>query len=51
VISRLLRGALDEEQVLKGDEDSLVVLKKQGGSEGQVRGEVGCEEEMLVGGK
>ena len=42
---------MDEEQVLKGDEDALVVLMKEGGSEGQVRGEVGCEEEMLVGGK
>jgi hypothetical protein len=47
----MLGGALDEEQVLKGDEDSLVVLKKEGRCEGQVRGEVGCEEEMLVGGK
>jgi hypothetical protein len=47
----MLRGALDEKQVLEGDEDALVVLKKEGGREGQVRGQVGCEEEMLVGGK
>ena len=47
----MLGRALDEEQVLEGDEGALVVLKKEGGSEGKVGGEVGCEEEMLVGGE
>jgi hypothetical protein len=42
---------LDQEQVLEGDEDSLVFLVQHGGCEGQVRGEVGCDEELLVRGK
>ena len=47
----ILRGALNEYQILKGDEDTLVVLIKERRSEGQVRGEVGREEELLVRGE